>query len=489
MAQQYAITTDKDSPVAVQVCTPNGPPVLLQPIAVDTGVPAITQLTGDVTAGPGTGSVVATNVGIAAMAGGGHQVLGVSNTGAFEQATSAAVTAKVVLTGDVNGPAGDNLVDSVSGNIGGVVPFVSTPVFGSLTGVGTVPATLSATGELGRGTSASVVLMGGDVQGDSDECTVVAIQDVPVPAPPSTGTTVLTDTAGVLSWAAAGAGTVLPQTPGLRLSLTTGVPVTTADVTGATTLYYTPYQSGSIFLYNGSAWIEYSTPEVSLALGTLVNATNYDVFATFTGGAVVLSLVAWTNATTRATALVRQNGMLVQSGATTQLYLGTIRTTATTTTEDSALNRFVWNQYNQVPRPLLVQDATASWSYSATAYREARGVASNQFAYVTGDAATFLDASVLCGVNNPSGFGIVVGIGIDSTSANSAQLNGGTTGSTTILPSSARYKGYPGLGYHFVAWLESGHNGGTPTFYGTGQDYGDSDPAQGNSGMNAQIAA
>jgi hypothetical protein len=262
------------------------------------------------------------------------------------------------------------------------------------------------------------------------------------------------------------------------------------DVTGATTLYYTPYLSGTIWLYNGSTtWTPYNTAEISLALGTLTANLPYDVFANYTGSAVALSLVAWTNTTTRATALVRQNGMLVQSGATQYLYVGTIYTTATTTTEDSKLNRFVWNAYNQVPRYLYVEDTTASWTYSSTTFREARGSTSNNFSYVTGDGSTVLDATVQCGVNNPSGFGVVVGIGINSTSSNSALLLGGTTGSSTILPAMAHYKGYPGLGYNNIVWLESAHNGGTPTFYGTGQDYGDSDAAQGQSGMIGQILA
>jgi|SRR5580692_1559860 hypothetical protein len=281
----------------------------------------------------------------------------------------------------------------------------------------------------------------------------------------------------------------IPNPPGLRLSLATGTPVTPTDVIAAGTLYYTPYQSGTLWLYIDSVWTEVNTPEVSLALAGLVSGANYDVFASSTGGAVTLSLVEWASNTARATALARQNGMLVESGTPANLYLGTIRTTGTDTTEDSDLNRFVWNQYNQVPRPLIVQDTTASWSYSATGFREARGVASNQFNYVTGDAATYLTADVLCGVNNPTGFGIVVGIGINSTSVNSATTSGGTTGSSTILPSPAHYKGYPGLGFNTIAWLESGHNGGTPTFYGSGQDYGDGIPAQGTSGMIGQIAA
>src|SRR5215831_16727013 len=43
-----------------------------------------------------------------------------------------------------------------------------------------------------------------------------------------------------------GGSTVFPSTPGLRLTLTSGAPVPTSDVTGTGTLYYTPYTSGAI---------------------------------------------------------------------------------------------------------------------------------------------------------------------------------------------------------------------------------------------------
>ena len=45
-----------------------------------------------------------------------------------------------------------------------------------------------------------------------------------------------------------------PQTlNGFRLTLTTATPVTTSDVTGATTLYLTPYSHNCIGLYDGTS--------------------------------------------------------------------------------------------------------------------------------------------------------------------------------------------------------------------------------------------
>ena len=45
------------------------------------------------------------------------------------------------------------------------------------------------------------------------------------------------------------------QSPNGRLTLTSGTPVTTNDVTAATTIYYTPYKGNAIQLYNGTNWI------------------------------------------------------------------------------------------------------------------------------------------------------------------------------------------------------------------------------------------
>jgi hypothetical protein len=254
----------------------------------------------------------------------------------------------------------------------------------------------------------------------------------------------------------------VPTSPGLRLSLTTGTPVTTSDVTGATTLYLTPYTSGSIIIYNGANWVSYLTPEVSLALGTLTNNTNYDVFASYSGS-VGLSLVAWTNSTTRATALVRQDGMYVKSGATSQLYVGTIRTTSTTTTEDSFLNRYVWNMYNRVPKIMRVTESTATWTYATNAYRSANGNAANAFSYVAGDVSRlFAHTSVMA---NASATGAATGIGIDSTTSNSASTFVGAPGGAAYYES-ATYNDYPAIGSHTINWIESATSGSSVLFYG-----------------------
>jgi hypothetical protein len=82
-----------------------------------------------------------------------------------------------------------------------------------------------------------------------------------------------------------------------RLTLTSTVPVTTADVTGASTIYFTPYHGDRISVYDGTRWKAYKFTELSLALGTLINAQNYDVFIYDNSGTLTLEATEWASAT------------------------------------------------------------------------------------------------------------------------------------------------------------------------------------------------
>ncbi|MBM4253718.1 MAG: hypothetical protein FJ146_17255 [Deltaproteobacteria bacterium] len=55
-------------------------------------------------------------------------------------------------------------------------------------------------------------------------------------------------------------GWIDPSVAGGRLTLTAATPVTAADVAGSTVIYYTPYNSDRIALYDGSNWRIYSFP-------------------------------------------------------------------------------------------------------------------------------------------------------------------------------------------------------------------------------------
>ena len=259
-----------------------------------------------------------------------------------------------------------------------------------------------------------------------------------------------------------------------RLTLTTGTPVTTADVTAATTLYCTPYTGNHISLWNGTTFQNYISAEFSIALGTLVSGKAYDVFCYQNAGVPTLELgTAWTNDTTRAVALAYQNGILVKSGDATRRYLGTFYTTATTTTEDSVANRYLWNYYNRVARSMRRIETTASWAYTTATYRQANGSAANQLNFILGIAEDEVSGSVLAmGTNTSAGVFITTGIALDSTTTPSRfwQVPIPVASYNTTMNSGDTY--IPSAGRHYLAWLEQSQAAGASTFYGSGYGSG-----------------
>lgn len=262
----------------------------------------------------------------------------------------------------------------------------------------------------------------------------------------------------LLGVTAGGAGTIHRHTCDLRLTLTSSTPVTTSDVTAATTLYATPYKGNQVGLFDGSDWQLKEVSELSIAVPATTN-TMYDVWLDYNGGTPQLVLDAWTNDTTRATALTTQDGIYVKTGATDHRYLGSFRTTGTSgQTEDSVTKRFVWNYYNRVKKKVKVVEATNSWSYSDATWRQANASTANQVAIVQGVAEDTIDLIVRGAAINSTSSGrgpMAVGIGVDSTTASSADIMQTSNCNNSILATpSAQYVAVPTAGYHFYAWLE-----------------------------------
>ena len=262
-----------------------------------------------------------------------------------------------------------------------------------------------------------------------------------------------------------------------RLTLSSGVPVTTADVTAATTVYLTPFKGDQISLYDGSSsWSSFTLSEISLAVPA-TTTTMYDIFVYDNVGTLTLDATAWTNDTTRATALVLQNGVLVKSGQTERRYVGSFRTTGVSgQTEDSATSRFLWNYYNRVTRFAESKITTVSWTYNSAVWRAANNnttVGQGRVEIIVGVSEDVIAARATSIFFRSGGSGAnfigAAGIGIDSTSTNSAFLRGGIVGSTNTasVPIFVTYYKSPvAAGYHFVQSLESVEAGVTSTIYG-----------------------
>jgi hypothetical protein len=121
----------------------------------------------------------------------------------------------------------------------------------------------------------------------------------------SNGYVLSTDGSGNTSWVANDAGTVSPLPPGGRLSLSSTAAVQQADVTAATTIYYLPYISQLVPVYNGSDWQELNIglPGISLSLSPTEEVAGrlYDVYAVNNSGSPVLCAMNWGGTTARST--------------------------------------------------------------------------------------------------------------------------------------------------------------------------------------------
>jgi hypothetical protein len=252
-----------------------------------------------------------------------------------------------------------------------------------------------------------------------------------------------------------------------RLTTESLVPVSTTARTSQATIYFTPYNGASFPLYNGTRWVRRSFSEISLALSGLTSGKNYDVFVYDNAGTPTLELsAAWASDTARTDAIALQNGVYVKSGTPTRLHLGTMRTTSTTTIEDSLAKRFLWNRYNQAPRFMFVTDTTNSWTYSTATLRQANSAAANQLDYVVGDALSFIQCEASAFASTTTTGGFESNVGIDSTTVGSAQVKGAAQLTNAYVRVTGEYKGYPGLGRHALVWLEAGAGSGTQTFFG-----------------------
>jgi len=263
---------------------------------------------------------------------------------------------------------------------------------------------------------------------------------------------------------------------GHRLTLTSGSAVTSVDVTAAATMYLTEHTSNMLALWDGTEWAIKQTPQVSFTFSgsefappisafAITSGSNYDVFAAWVSNAVTLEKVKWTSSTTRATQLTRKDGVLVKSGDPTRRYVGTIRGTGTNTTEDSVSKRFVWNQYNRVERNLKVTETADNWTYNTIAFRPSNNNTGNSFEYVAGDTTLLsVHAQSIGGCSGGAAYA-GVGIGIDSTSTNSAVVFGQNVNTTNaVIP--ADYRGRPSIGYHSITWLECGGGVANMVWYG-----------------------
>ena len=164
------------------------------------------------------------------------------------------------------------------------------------------------------------------------------------------------------------------------------------------------------------------------------------------------------------------SGIIHKSGAQTHRYLGTVYLYGSGLFRDADWSRGIWNLYNQRRRTLLAPMTGAYWTYNSATVRASnanstlnhmrcdwiQGISDQEINLVFRQQVGF----------SGTGYGWC-GIGIDSTSSDSAQINNSFYVSTDSRWATiqSEYRGFPGIGYHYGQCLENSPGGVTLYYY------------------------
>jgi hypothetical protein len=279
-----------------------------------------------------------------------------------------------------------------------------------------------------------------------------------------------------------------------RLTLTTAVPVLSANVSAAATVYYTPYIGNLVPIYDGTRFLLTTFTELSNVLANSSSgkagpaagaaAKNYDLFVWNDAGTMRLTRGgAWNADTSRSATtendLTRVNGVLLNLNTITNgpaasrgTWVGTIRTDsggATVTWHTGAVgttaNLGVWNMFNRVDVGGFVADPTDNWTYAGGVFRAADGASTMRVSFVTGLAEDFIEARYEA-IGNPGTTGAgtcIVGVGLNSiTTASGKKGFSGTANFACDLLATHRCQV---LGFNYLQALEANLTVSV-TFYG-----------------------
>lgn len=289
-------------------------------------------------------------------------------------------------------------------------------------------------------------------------------------------------------------------TPQGRITLTSATPVMAATVTGATTVYYTPYKGNLVPIYDGTNFVPTAIAELSVVLGaSWVTNSNYDVFIASDAGTIrACTGPAWTSSTARGsgagtTELSRTNGMLLNTvtltcrynntttfsvAASRGTYVGTFRTSGSGAVTyglggsgSGGVNGIlgVWNMYNRVLATARTTDSGVSYTYSSATIRQARASAGNQGQVLIGVAEDSILAQYFTRTDSTTAAGSYgsICIGVNTTSGcamgRTLSLNSGTASAAVGFPQQT-YAAPPLLGYNTYSANEGGDGANNSIF-------------------------
>jgi hypothetical protein len=306
------------------------------------------------------------------------------------------------------------------------------------------------------------------------------------------------DGTGAYSVPAGSGGSSTIVAPQGRLTLTTAVPVMTANTTAQGTVYYTPHIGGYVPIFT-TVFTMTAFTEKSLTLNATDNVSGslYDIFIFDNAGTLTLGTgPAWTSATGRGTGAgttelelklgvwtnkvaitLRAGGSSLGSIAINKAtYLGTIYCTAngqtgfnpTPAAASGGAEAFVAlsNAYHRVPIKLRSQDnKTSVWTVSSTTWRSSDNSTANRCTWVDGLQQTAPSAAFQVYMFATGGSSAVIGLWLDATSGTPTVAT--ETDSTTGLSLNVGASWLPQLGQHYIQAAEASGSGSNASFLGS----------------------
>jgi hypothetical protein len=252
---------------------------------------------------------------------------------------------------------------------------------------------------------------------------------------------------------------------GCRLSLYASDSQTVFGENGfGTTLYYGAYRSKAFQAYDTTfnRWEQesFATTSLSIAIPATAGSVNYDVFI-LSGATPSLYLEPWVSGRTYITL---QDGVPVHASNRARLFIGSCRAESGVVS-DTPAKRFLWNFFNQCPKPLLKTESATSWVYASNVWRPWNNSTANRIEVFAG-LVGFVDLTFTgrFDATGASTYGTLA-IGLDSTTVPTSQY--GYSGNNTFAQmQSIRYARSLPEGYHYLQALESTFNNTAITFIG-----------------------
>lgn len=284
-----------------------------------------------------------------------------------------------------------------------------------------------------------------------------------------------------------------------RLTLTSATPVLAANVTAASTVYYTPYTGQLCPVYDGAQFNLKVFAELSLTLNSNhVLSSIYDVYVindTVDGVKLVTSpawsnIAAGTGSRSGTCDITRLQGLWVNSAQLTMRNGGTTYTVAAnqgtyvgslymdgSAGQVSCLISYgqsrkwgVWNAYNRVPVFMKAGDSTSSWTYQSATLRAANNSSANAATVFIGLPEEVVDVQAACYSGSfLNGGSLRCAVGWNSTTAISGYSPSFTnvSGNTMVAFATASYKAAPFIGIANATILEASSGSVSVQFNGT----------------------